>query len=63
MEIPINFRRTKVSLRIACRGSNIINHGAGTMSVDAPAPWGGMRYADRGLGVPHPGLRDSHTGL
>ena len=28
-----------------CRGVEIINHGAGTMPVDAPAPYAGTRYS------------------
>ena len=39
------------------RGASIINHGAGTMPVDAPAPHGGVRY---NLLVDGPGAQEVH---
>lgn len=49
------------------RGTSVINHGAGTMPLDAPAPFGGIRYTiltDPTGVVPsytsaHSGLRDN----
>jgi len=53
------------------KGIAILNHGAGTMPVDAPAPFGGERYSllvdppgtsAPTWGAPHGGQRDPSTG-
>ena len=46
------------------RGNTIINHGAGTMPVDAPAPHGGTRYQllEDADGVPPSWQVEAHAG-
>lgn len=46
------------------RGRTILNHGAGTMPVDAPAPHGGLRYSllTDEAGAPAPSYVDAHDG-
>jgi hypothetical protein len=47
------------------RGAAVINHGAGVMPVDAPAPFGGERYTllRDSEDAPPPEWRDPHDGL
>mmetsp|Transcript_5604 Transcript_5604/g.14843 ORF Transcript_5604/g.14843 Transcript_5604/m.14843 type:complete len:266 (+) Transcript_5604:67-864(+) len=47
------------------RRSTVINHGAGVMPVDAPAPHGGTRYSllVDPSGAPTPYHVDAHTGI